>query len=352
MDKASLNERVVSAYEISLNYQEEKAVRVSSRNKCLKCIDPNCKNPILRYCHGDRKQAYFAHLTNTDCDYDRFDKNDNEIFKELRTILSRQFTQLGYKVKTEVKLLDHHYSPLLCSKENDCFVIEMGHSKTTLSYVENLLKEYSLKNIDVKWIVVGEEMPLLKENHVSFLKRYLLNESKNNDFILVDGNKIIQYRLDKRKYPLNTPQETYKEKADIKNLCIVDGELSIKGYNSRFSEWQNQKETKFAQDLLEIKKCQELEKNKEREMQAQLEIKQNNQVIIANKSVVNSKTNFIHNVNIHPNHEFTKRIYTCSQCSKKGGDSEFYFTKGDQGTCWECHYGPEKYQEIKKRKGC
>lgn len=74
MDKALLNKRVVSAYEISLNYQEEKAIRISSRNKYLKCVDPHCKNPILRYCHGDKKQAYFAHLTNTDCDYDRFDK--------------------------------------------------------------------------------------------------------------------------------------------------------------------------------------------------------------------------------------------------------------------------------------
>lgn len=44
-------------------------------------------------------------------------------------------------------------------------------------------------------------------------------------------------------------------------------------------------------------------------------------------------------------------IYTCSQCGKKGGDSEFYFTQGNQGTCWECHYGPERYKEIKKHRG-
>lgn len=94
--------------------------------------------------------------------------------------------------------MDHHYSPLLCSNGNGSFVIEMGDSKTTLGYVEKLLKEYSLKDIDVKWIVLGEEMLLFKENGVSFLKRYLLNESKNNDFILVDKDKIIQYRLDKR----------------------------------------------------------------------------------------------------------------------------------------------------------
>lgn len=351
MDKALLNERVVTAYEISLNYQEEKAIRISSRNKYLKCVDPHCKNPILRYCHGDKKQAYFAHLTNTDCDYDRFEKNDNEIFKELRISLSRQFLDLGYKVETEVKILDHHYSPLLCSNGNGSFVIEMGDSKTTLGYVEKLLKEYSLKDIDVKWIVLGEEMLLFKENGVSFLKRYLLNESKNNDFILVDKDKIIQYRLDKKKYQLNIGQEIYKEKADLKDLCVLDGELSIKGYNSRFIEWQNQKETEIAQTLLKGKERQELAEKHERERKARAEIQRSNQIIIENNPVADVSTNFTHSNDTQPNCEYTKRTYTCSQCGKKGGDSEFYFTQGNQGTCWECHYGPERYKEIKKHRG-
>ncbi len=76
MDKAIINNKIVSAYEISLDYESEKLVRAYSRNKKILCVDSCCKNPVLRYCHGDKKAAYFAHLTNTECDYDKFDKND------------------------------------------------------------------------------------------------------------------------------------------------------------------------------------------------------------------------------------------------------------------------------------
>ncbi|MBO4251171.1 MAG: hypothetical protein J5911_00735 [Clostridia bacterium] len=347
MDKALLNNEIVSAYEISLNYEREKAVRKCSRNKQVLCIDPNCQNPTLRYCHGDKKQAYFAHLTNTDCDYDRFDKNDNELFKSLRITLSNHFSKLGYKVETEYKILEHHYSPILCSKDNNrSFVIEMGNSKTTSGFVEKISQEYSLKNISVKWLVIGEESLLLRENGVSFLKRYLLNESKNNDFILVDGNKIIQYRFDKKLYQLNYYPEIYNEKATIQDLCVVDGELSIKGYNDRFIKWQNKKEEKIAQELARIERekqeretLSKLALEKEKERMAQISLRHNTQNPIENKPVLN------------PEPKYEKRIYTCSQCGKKGGDGEFYFNQGDQGTCWECHYGKEKYQEIKKQRG-
>ncbi|MBQ6727327.1 MAG: hypothetical protein IJQ87_00070 [Clostridia bacterium] len=344
MDKAFLNNKIVSAYDISLNYEREKAVRKDSRNKKILCIDSDCKNPVLRYCHGDKKQAYFAHLSNTDCDYDRFDKNDNEIFKKLRITLSSHFSNLGYKVETEYKILDHHYSPIFCSKGSESFVVEMGNSKTTSGFVEKIKQEYSLKNISVKWLVVGEETLLLKENGVSFLKRYLLNESKNNDFILVDGNEIIQYRFDKNVYSLSNYQEIYNEKASIQDLCVIDGELSIKGYNNRYFLWQKQKEEKIAQELAIIeRRKQEREMLsklvKEKERMTQISDRQQIQNLVENKPVFDSKP------------KYEKKTYTCSQCGKEGGDGEFYFTQGNYGTCWECHYGKEKYEEIKKQRG-
>ena len=132
---------------------------------------------------------------------------------------------------------------------------------------------------------------------------------------------------------------------------MLDGELSIKDYNSRFIEWQNQKETEIAQTLLKEKERQELAEKHERERKARSEIQRSNQIIIENNPVADVSTNFTHNNDTQPNCEYTKRTHTCSQCGKKGGDSEFYFTQGNQGTCWECHYGPERYKEIKKHRG-
>lgn len=342
MDKAFIDDKIVSAHEISQDYAEEKAIRKQSRNKKILCIDPNCKNRILRYCHGDKKGAYFAHLVNSECDYDTFDKQDNAVFKALRIKLFNRFTMLGYKIETECKLLKHHYSPVLCSKDDKAFVIEMGDSKTTLGYVERLLEEYASIQMPVKWIVVGEQNLWLREDNVSFLKRFLLNESKNNDFILVDGTEIIQYRLDKNTYALSFYNKIYSEKDSLQNLCIVDGELSINGFNSRYELWRNEREEA---SNLELKRREE--RQKEQKHQALLKSKNEDppELIIEKdiqiKGQENTRANNISNI----------RVYTCTKCGKTGGNSDFYMTQGNSGICWECQYGPERYAEIKKHRG-
>lgn len=340
MDKAIIDNIIVSAYEISLNYDKEKIIRRYSRNKKILCSDPHCKNPVLRYCHGDKKSAYFAHLINTECDYNEFDRNDNALFKELRIKLFHHFTSLGYKVQTECKLLDHHYSPIYCMKDSESFVIEIGDSKTTISYVENILKDYSLKNISVKWLVVGDEIVFSKENKVSFLKRFLLNESKNNDFILINGNKMIQYRLDKKLYKLNLFREIYSEEAELRELCLEDGELSINGFNSRYFIWQQNKEVEIDK---EIKRREEQERAFDKKQESE-----KNFIQLTNKK--NRLYSYVVK-NTHNCVSKTKKTYTCIKCGKIACESEFYMMQGNSGTCWECHYGPEKYQEVKKYRG-
>lgn len=294
-------------------------------------------------------------MTNTECDYDKFDMNDSVVLKELRINLFNHFTALGYKVETEYKLLKHHYSPVFCSKENESFVIEMGDSRTTMGYVEKLQRKYKLKQIPIKWLV-GEETLFLRENGVSFLKRFLLNESKNNDFILVDGNVIMQYRLDKKVYKLDGYSEIYKEKATLKELCVVNGELSINGFDSRFLIWQNKKEVAIEEELTrreELQKereRQELKRKEEQEKQAlirkQLEKERAERTINAQANIVQKQTR-----EYASTYTYGTKIYTCTQCGKKAEDGKFYMTQGDTGLCWECHYGPERYAEIKKHRG-
>ena len=356
MDKAIIDNKIVSAYEISLDYELEKAVRKYSRNKKILCVDACCENPVLRYCHGDKKAAYFAHLVNTECDYDKFDKNDNAFLKELRIKLFNHFTSLGYNVETEYKVLKHHYSPVFCSKENESFVIEMGDSRTTMGHVEKLQREYELKKVPVKWLVVGEETLFLKENGVSFLKRFLLNESKNNDFILVDENEIIQYRLDKKAYKLPGYSEIYKEKGTLKDLYIVNGELSIDGFDLRFLNWQNKKEVSIEEELTrreELRKERERQDLKRKEEQEKQELKRKQLEKERAEGIINPQMNIVQKQtrDFTSTYTYGRRIYTCTECGKKAGEGDFYMTQGDKGTCWECHYGPERYAEIKKHRG-
>lgn len=340
MDKAIINGIVVSAYEISLDYEKEKFVRKCSKNKEIFCTDKDCINPILRYCHGDKKVAYFAHLMNTDCDYDKFDKNDTMLFKELRIKLLVHLTSLGYKVELEQKLLKHHYSPIVCTKDKQQFVIEMGDSKTTVGTVEKLLQEYSLKQIPVKWLVVGEEILSIKEDNISFLKRFLLNESKNNDFILINENEIIQYRLDV--YNIKGYQEIYSEKSILEKLVVIDGELTIEGFNSKYEEWKSRKKK-----VIELE--QEIRKESKKLMERQ-EIKQNgvDEFETHQQKKLSFEENHSNNSNLI--YSYGTKTYTCTECGKKAGESEFYMTKEDIGVCWECHYGSERYEEIKRLK--
>ena len=94
---------------------------------------------------------------------------------------------IAFKLYGSYRIFPLSYSPVFCSKENESFVIEMGDSRTTMGHVEKLQREYALNQIPNKWLVVGEETLFLRENGVSFLKRFLLNESKNNDFIFTIG---------------------------------------------------------------------------------------------------------------------------------------------------------------------
>lgn len=53
MEKALLDGQVVYASQIAKNYMTEKNIRLFSREKKLRCTDPGCKKPLVRYCHGE-----------------------------------------------------------------------------------------------------------------------------------------------------------------------------------------------------------------------------------------------------------------------------------------------------------
>ena len=60
MENAIWLGRRYTAAEIAESYELEKSIRKASGRKELRCPDPDCSSPVLRYCHGEIKCAFFA----------------------------------------------------------------------------------------------------------------------------------------------------------------------------------------------------------------------------------------------------------------------------------------------------
>lgn len=98
MENAKWNGQLLIASEIAKDYPLEKEIRKASGNKKLCCPDQECQNPILRYCHGEKKDAFFAHLNNEHYDYADFDRQNTQIMRTVRRTIYEQFKNKGFQV--------------------------------------------------------------------------------------------------------------------------------------------------------------------------------------------------------------------------------------------------------------
>ena len=88
MENALWNGKLYTAAEIAESYELEKSVRKASGRKELRCPDADCPSPVLRYCHGEIKSAFFAHLDNCTCDYAEFDKENTQLMRKVKRTIS------------------------------------------------------------------------------------------------------------------------------------------------------------------------------------------------------------------------------------------------------------------------
>ncbi len=296
MENALWNGELVLAYEIAENYTLEKEIRKSSGTKNLCCPDDECQSPVLRYCHGEIKNAFFAHLNNTSCDYAIFDKDNTEVMRTVRRTICENFKNKEYDVQAEVKVLPHHYTHLLFEMEDGSkTAVEIGTQRITANKIDNLTDEYAKEGIMVKWIVLGDTNTQVRENQTFFLKRYLLNESANKDLLVInyDCSIVAQYKSDPTKYSYNgryitseNYPETYIEYSTLDSLVFENNELSLQGYHTRYQEWLKKKQSAFNKKIKQLEeeshkameeiRRQAQEKNRiYRERQAQLAKAQN-----------------------------------------------------------------------------
>jgi competence CoiA-like predicted nuclease len=264
MENALWNERIVIASEIAKDYKLEKEIRKASGSGKLLCPDPECKNKKLKYCHGEVKGAYFAHVNNDLCNYAEFDKKNTTIVKTVRKKIYENFKRRGYNVKLEEKILPHHYTHLLLEKiDGRKVAIEIGTQKLSANYIDSLTTAYQKKGIKVNWIVIGDTNTLVREKHTFFMKRYLLNESKNKDLLVINKecSEVVQYKCDCNKYIYNGRAyfsenylETYYEEETLNKLIIdKDNELTFLGFRTRYQNWLNKKQVAFEKKTKQLK---------------------------------------------------------------------------------------------------
>lgn len=262
MENGLWNGQLLIASEIAKIYETEKEVRKASGRKELRCPDSDCQHPLLRYCHGEIKDAFFAHLNNECCDYADFDRENTQIMKTVRKIVYEHFKANGYQVRPEVKVLDHHYTHLLFDMVGgNTIALEIGTQHLSANRMENLTDEYRQKGIEVKWIVIGNTEITLHEDQTYFLKRYLLNESKNKDLLVIswNGYEIAQYKVDPNQYEYNgrlvasdNYPATYAEFAPLGALRFDGTELSLIGFAERYDIWLKKKKSAFAKRVVQL----------------------------------------------------------------------------------------------------
>ena len=273
MEFAIWNGKRISASEVSAEYSYEVQIRDVSSKELL-CPDPNCANPILRYCHGDKKDAYFAHICNEHCDYGDYDRDTPSQIKLVCKRLYTHLASLGYNVQMEVKVLEHHYTHIFITTDNDERVaIEFGNQRTSEKRIERITQEYKDTGISVQWIIVDKLDVPDGEDRVYCLKRYILNESPNCDLIIIEPEtyKVGQYKIDEKRYfslgreisSLNYPKVYSIEKC-IDDIVIENNELTLPDFISSYNVWFEKKNRQFQKR----KEQEEKVAAEERKMQA------------------------------------------------------------------------------------
>ena len=282
MENAVWNGKVISAIEIAQDYSLEKDIRRASKNKEIRCPDTECRG-ILKYCHGEIKGAYFAHLDSGECDYARFDASDNAQLCNLRRKLYEVFKGKGYDVQLEAKVLEHHYTHILVTLESgERIAIELGSKRTGIQQIEELAAEYNSKGITVIWIVVGDAWVQNKrEDSLYFLKRYVLNESLNNDCIIIDynGGLVKHCKYDKNKYVYEgrdlsskIGEQIFVESAKMADLYFEGNQLTTVGFDREYLFWLKAKNYRFEAEKERVD-AEEREKQKRMAEKANMDLR-------------------------------------------------------------------------------
>ena len=260
MEKAIWKGKIIYASDIKDEYEFENVIRLASANGELQCPDGNCDSPTLKYCHGNKKRPYFAHKHTSNCDYDTYDKSNTQNINDIKLLVYNHLTNKGFKVDMDVKMFEHQYAHIVVNENNNPYVIEIVQDSVTLRKISRIVSQYDNHKIPIKFLIIGNETIMQNESDYNFIRRFSLNDSVNNDLLVIneDGTELYQSRLDKYRYAYHGNKlygydEIYFEKANFEELTFKNTELTISGFNSRYNEWYTEKQERY-KNFIEEKK--------------------------------------------------------------------------------------------------
>lgn len=252
------NGELLNADDIAQTEGIETKIRIASRHKELRCKDPNCTYPVVCYKHGAKRGAHFSHINKGNCDYADFDKNDISIVREARSLLFQHFRNLEYDVKREQKLPNsRQYCHLVFHIGGRDIVLQIAQSTTSATDIETMTKECEKNGYELLWIVLGnsDDFQYEKENYHAM--RYAFNHSAKNDLLIldIDKGKISQTRWDnKTNYSYKgrvmsqhggQDVHLFREVKNVNKLRIINGNLTLDGFDKRFDDWTQAKDVAF-----------------------------------------------------------------------------------------------------------
>lgn len=252
MEKAIWKGETIYASNVKDNYKFENVIRLASTNGELQCPDGCCDSPTLKYCHGNKKKPYFAHKHTSDCDYDAYDKNNTPNINDIKFLVYNHLMSKGFKVDIDVKMFEHQYAHIAIYENNNLHAIEIVQDSVTLRKISRIVSQYKNHKIPVVFLIIGSETMLQNESDYNFIRRFSLNDSDNNEFIVIneDRTELYQSRLDKYRYvyrgnKLYGYDEIYFEKSNFEELTFENTKLTISGYSSRYNEWYTEKQERY-----------------------------------------------------------------------------------------------------------
>lgn len=261
MENAKWNGVLYVATDVSKKYEIEKCIRKASGRRELRCIDPDCDNPVIKYCHGSKSMPYFAHIRKSSCEYEEFDRENTPIIRSVKSILYDVLKTKGFDVQLDVKIVSHHYTHLLIDNNGNKLAIELTSKSISANRIDYIASKYKESNVKVKWVIVNDLESPSRESDLPFIKRFIVNETDRKDVLEItpDGRIVYQYMLDPNKYEykgrelqsVNYPQ-IYQVKSYISMLTIENQELTISGFFDKYTKWLNTKKEAFSKKILSI----------------------------------------------------------------------------------------------------
>ncbi len=260
----------IIACRVAQNTNMDVAVRVASKEKELRCPDPDCGNPLLCYRHGEIRIPHFAHVgNNVVCDYAKFDSQNNEMQKEVCRHVYEILSAQGYKVKMEVKIFGHQYTHLTIEYESTILAIQIVPYNISAKKVSNWTRACKQYGIMPLVLFIGAETfskgIYVKSTYAFLYNRHVNNSTvcKNIFLISDDASKMTLYKRDKHmseyvykgQYIESMDRDSvFWESATLEDMTFEDGEWSIKGYNGRYNEWLIKRMDTFKQEVSLIEK--------------------------------------------------------------------------------------------------